>query len=618
MWRKKIRLLTILFLAALALAGCGGKDARHPRAQRGMLDLTQWNPEEPIALDGDWAFYWDQTIDPGAFVGSEKLTGYYPVPGYWTQYKGLKLPSTGRATYRLRITAGSGRLFSIKTPEIYTQYKLWINGMPLASNESSPGGPGLLYLKPDVYDFDAAGSIEIVLQVRNESHVYAGISQSLLLGTTGAMRRERGAKAAVDIIYIVICLFAAFYHFFLYAFQKNKRELVFFCLLCIAAALRSLLSNEALLMQLIPSMPFLIGSKLVTLTIPACVIFMLLYIHAIYKQDVPLWAHRALLAANAAYAVLVLCTNSYVYSQMFMIYLYCVGISCLLGLFVLARVIVRKRRDAGYFLAGALPLAACAAVDILVFLRVLQMSYILPAGLSFFILSQAVLLAKRQADTHRETVRLSGELKESLDTAMRTETAFLGAQMKPHFLYNALNTIAECCATEPQEAERLILSLSKYLRGTLDFENLDGKVDLKKEVELVRAYAAIEMARFDNIAVKFDIEESILSIKLPPLTLQPLVENAIKHGLRKLDAGGTVVVRADRKDASVCFAVEDNGGGIPEEQLQTLLTPRHGKGIGLYNIHTRLMRQYGNGLTIESAAGEGTRVSFEIPHTEVT
>lgn len=616
MWRSKLGRIAAVVLAALALAGCGGKGAAHPRAQRGALDLSQWSlEEEPVALDGDWAFYWDQAIDPGGFDGSEKLTGYYPVPSYWTEYEGLRLPSRGRATYRLRVVTGGGGMLGIKTPEIYTQFRLWVNGALVASSESASGGP--LYLKPDVYDFHADGrEVEIVLQVSNESHVYAGVGQSLQFGSTGALRRAHGAKAAVDIVYFSVCFFAAFYHLFLHAFQRGRRELVFFCLLCVAAGLRALLCNETLLMQLFPRMPFLLGSRLVTLTIPACVVSMLLYIREMYKEDVPPRAYRALLAANAAYAALVLFAGSFVYSHAFMVYLYVVGASCLLGLFILVRVVARKRRDAYYFLAGALPLAACAAADILVFLRVLQMSYVLPAGLSVFILTQAVLLAKRQADTHRETARLSEELKESLDAAMRTETAFLGAQMKPHFLYNALNTIAECCATEPREAERLILSLSKYLRGTLDFENLGGRVGLKKELELVRAYAAIEMARFDNITIAFDIDESLLDMRLPPLTLQPLVENAIKHGLRRLEAGGSVVVRADRKDGGARFTVEDNGCGMPEEQLSTLLTPRLDKGIGLYNIHTRLMRQYGKGISIQSAAGGGTRVSFDIPFPE--
>ncbi len=105
-----------------------------------------------------------------------------------------------------------------------------------------------------------------------------------------------------------------------------------------------------------------------------------------------------------------------------------------------------------------------------------------------FIALQVVLLAKRYAEAFRHAELLSNDLQISLDKLKNAETAFLSAQMKPHFLYNALTTIAEKCETDPKKAGKLILSLSKYLRRTLDYDNLSGLVSLKKELELVKAY----------------------------------------------------------------------------------------------------------------------------------
>jgi sensor histidine kinase YesM len=186
--------------------------------------------------------------------------------------------------------------------------------------------------------------------------------------------------------------------------------------------------------------------------------------------------------------------------------------------------------------------------------------------------------------------------------------------MKPHFLYNTLNTIAEYCGTDPREAEKLIVSLSKYLRGTLDFENLGGLISLQKELDLVRAYVSIEEARFEEIKVEFEIVDPLPDIQLPPLTLQPLVENAIKHGLRKRENGGGVKVRVATSGNSVSFCVQDDGVGIPEKKLNDLLdTPKGSASIGLYNINTRLSRLYGRGLLIRSVVNGGTSVSFDIP-----
>jgi sensor histidine kinase YesM len=187
--------------------------------------------------------------------------------------------------------------------------------------------------------------------------------------------------------------------------------------------------------------------------------------------------------------------------------------------------------------------------------------------------------------------------------------------MKPHFLYNALNAIAETCETDPSKAERLILSLSKYLRQTLDYDNLSGIVPLKKEVELLYAYTAIEEARFADIETVFDFPDPIPSLQLPPLTLQPLVENAIRHGLCKKRGGGNVLVKMEYRDKGVLFTVKDNGAGIPDKILQNLaVLPSGSVSIGLYNINSRLMRLYGKGLSITSEIGAGTSVNFEIPY----
>jgi len=206
------------------------------------------------------------------------------------------------------------------------------------------------------------------------------------------------------------------------------------------------------------------------------------------------------------------------------------------------------------------------------------------------------------------------QMKKTMSLTTSYELAFLHAQIKPHFLYNALNTIAEYCETQPQEAGKLIISLSKYLRGTLDFENISSFVTLEKELSLVKAYLNIEMARFDKLEVAFDIEDDIM-ISLPPLTLQTLVENAVKHGVTKVVAGGKVNISIKQSEEGVLFVVKDNGIGFDVKKLD--LSSKNSEkrsSIGLYNINTRLLKLYGKGVTIESEQGIGTKVSFVIPN----
>ncbi len=210
-------------------------------------------------------------------------------------------------------------------------------------------------------------------------------------------------------------------------------------------------------------------------------------------------------------------------------------------------------------------------------------------------------------------VRMLVQLKTSVDRALTAEAAFIQAQIKPHFLFNTLNTISSFCDHDPVRAQGLIDSFSNYLRQSFDFKSLETYDSLERELAFVSFYVEIQKARFgEGLMVEFDIDKSV-NIKLPVLSIQPLVENAITHGLRKKSGGGTVILSVRRVSEGVLVAVEDDGQGISKERLEALLMPDPGQGVGLWNINRRLKKLYGRGLKIESEVGRGTRVSYIIP-----
>lgn len=204
-------------------------------------------------------------------------------------------------------------------------------------------------------------------------------------------------------------------------------------------------------------------------------------------------------------------------------------------------------------------------------------------------------------------------LKMSVDKAMAAEVAFMQAQIKPHFLFNTLNAISSYCDSDPIYAQRLIDDFSNYLRQSFDFKSLEMYVPLERELSLISSYVEIQKARFgDKLQVVLDIDEN-LRTRIPLLSIQPLVENAIIHGLRKKGGSGTVTLSVKRVDGDLRVSVEDDGQGIPADRLEVLLTPEDGHGIGLMNIDRRLKKLFGKGLEIESSPGKGTRVSYTIP-----
>ena len=224
----------------------------------------------------------------------------------------------------------------------------------------------------------------------------------------------------------------------------------------------------------------------------------------------------------------------------------------------------------------------------------------------------AVLFFTALNETIKEIISKNQQLQLEAKDA---EIAFLRSQIKPHFLYNALNSIAALCHDEPRRAEALTIDLSKYLKSGFDFEQLATLTTLEYELELVQAYVNIEKARFGSkLSVEYDIRAN-LEAPIPPLILQPLVENAIRHGLMTDWQGGTVKICVRQKtDSTISFAVEDNGCGMSEVKQQEIFDPDiKKKGIGLRNTSQRLQLLYGKGLKVESTEGQGTKIFFDIP-----
>ncbi|WP_027398902.1 ATP-binding protein [Anaerovorax odorimutans] len=210
------------------------------------------------------------------------------------------------------------------------------------------------------------------------------------------------------------------------------------------------------------------------------------------------------------------------------------------------------------------------------------------------------------------------ELKESMEEAVKSELAFLQAQIKPHFLYNAINTMISFCYTDSEKAAKLLTDFSKYLRLTFDVDHKLMIIPLNREIEMIDAYVAIEQARFgDKIKVKYDIEPYLLNTEIPPLCIQPLVENAIKHGLCKKKEGGSVFISVKKEDSNLWIEVQDTGIGMSAEKLQTLKNLEYrNEGIGYLNISKRIKKWKKSQIEIESKLGEGTTVTIRIQQND--
>lgn len=209
------------------------------------------------------------------------------------------------------------------------------------------------------------------------------------------------------------------------------------------------------------------------------------------------------------------------------------------------------------------------------------------------------------------------KLKVSIEEHLRMEGAWLQSQIHPHFIFNTLNSIAALADIDVPKMQELLEEFSHYLRLSFDFHNADPVVPLHQELSFVRSYLYIEKVRFGNrLSIQWEIDKD-LEVFLPPLSVQPLVENAVKHGVLKKEKGGTVSIHIKRHSDHILVSVIDNGKGMTRKEIDELFIKKkllEHTSVGLQNVDRRLKQLYGKGLIIQSIPNNGTTVSFYIPY----
>ncbi len=194
--------------------------------------------------------------------------------------------------------------------------------------------------------------------------------------------------------------------------------------------------------------------------------------------------------------------------------------------------------------------------------------------------------------------------------ADKAEMRALQSKINPHFLFNALNAISSSIRLNPDTARQLIINLSRYLRYNLELN--DELIDIRKELHQIQDYIAIEQARFGaKLTVIYDIDDDV-SVRIPSLLIQPLVENAIVHGIQPCKGKGVVVIAVKDQGDRVKISVKDTGHGINQDTIDRVArNEMPGHNIGLLNVHHRVSLLYGEGLHIRRLE-PGTEIAFYI------
>jgi two-component system sensor histidine kinase YesM len=222
-----------------------------------------------------------------------------------------------------------------------------------------------------------------------------------------------------------------------------------------------------------------------------------------------------------------------------------------------------------------------------------------------------------------EEVRESHIQKNLLELRQRDiKLKMMASQINPHFLFNALESIRmKAFVKGDTEISNVVHLLGKLMRRSIEIG--DRKITLKEELDIVRCYLELQKFRFDDerLTYKLHLDHSAKRVEIPPLIVQPLVENAVVHGLEEVEERGIVFIDTRVESDRVVITVEDNGCGIPEDKMRAIensfldMEDAEEHRIGLRNVHQRLILTYGEGfgLKLECPPGSGTRITFSIP-----
>lgn len=264
-----------------------------------------------------------------------------------------------------------------------------------------------------------------------------------------------------------------------------------------------------------------------------------------------------------------------------------------------------------------LPLGACALLE----LGRITLAHYVPSrwlfanhpqswSLVLLVILSAVMAVAVPVKIWNNT-RIEMNLEQNQQFLLKARMDALTSQINPHFLFNTLNTVSSLIRYDPDMARLVLIKLSNILRRLL--RKHETFVPLRDELEFIDDYLDIEVVRFGRDKLQFfkEVDESTLDAFVPSMLLQPMIENAIKHGLAPKLEGGQISVRTRRENGSLMIDVEDNGIGIAKDRLRRV----YHEGIGMSNVHERLRLLYGDQfrMDIRSQEGQGTQIHIEIP-----
>ena len=586
-----------------------------------VFDCTNARPfhkHSRYYLEGEWEFYYRQFIESDP-QGEPKMSEMLNVPSSWAGNPLYDSPyeSGGYASYRAYIKGFSYKdPVTIYIPNIASAYRIYLDGALVTESGtlsksatdtwSTPSSSKQkILLTPEEH--------EIVIEISSES--YSGLYLAPIIADHSYTQNYTYSFLGIRYAFIGIVIYAAIILFILGFLSKVRYFSGWLPVLFLCLAFRMMISTEGYAI----SQPwfFNLSYERMTLLMFAST-FIIKLVSLIYLQDeLRLKLSKEFTVFLSAAFLLVVVGVSFLPTSVYNNYYFVVLqlVSTLADLYVINRLCQELAKGDPY--AGRLCFAylfifAGITVDALYTNGMMPFlcSSFMPVCLSLFALQLTIIHADKAAKLFQRA-REARELEHEVEKA---NMAVMISQIQPHFLYNALNTIKSLIRRDPKKAEQAVIDFSYYLRGNMDSLTHTEPIPFETELAHVKYYCDIELLRFsDKLKIEYDIQEKKFCV--PTLSIQPIVENAIKHGVTKKPEGGTVRISTASDDKDYIVTVKDDGVGFDPSTIEEDDGRSH---VGIQNIRYRFENMMHATVSIESEKGVGTCVIIRIPKNSAT
>ena len=579
-------------------------------ADVGRYDL---NAGERVYLAGEWEFFWNQHI-VSEKTGSIENGSFVQVPASWTTYEinGKKLNNGGKASYRATLeNVISSEPFVVSVPHVSGMCEVFINGESVYSNRNIPGTNYSTVIESYAIPFTPESNnptdCEIVIEMTCANS--SGLTAVPTLSTYEEFHSREMSTLAQRYFYIGIVIFIAVAVLLLGILNKDVDKQFWLFVLCFSFAFRMFITNEGYVVShsLFGDLDYEIMTLFIYVSTYIIKLSMMMHMNNALGMKI---RHSSLILISILFLVCAFVPYIiYDYVYIATSYMWLQSVTYILDILIISKTvesIIHHKKFAELYLIVYCVTSAGIVIDNFYINGYISQNVtnVMPITCVLFICSVVLIYFIRTVEVFKEASRAAELEKELSDMNM----TLMLSQIQPHFMYNALNTIKYLTKKDPKAAENAIVRFSSYLRANMDSLTQKEPIPFNKEMEHVENYVSIERLRFgDRLNVEYDIKYDNFTI--PPLTIQPIAENAIKHGINQRVDGGTLKISSYEKEDNIFVVIEDNGVGFDVNESKN-----DGRShVGMKNIKNRLREMLNAEVIVESIINSGTTVTIKIP-----